>query len=47
MKVKRRSKPALMRAVHYCLIHNTLLSPPEILIKLTTSENGHPTCLSA
>jgi hypothetical protein len=27
-----------MRAVHRCLIHNTLLSPPEILIELTTSE---------
>jgi uncharacterized OsmC-like protein len=28
----------LMRAVHHCLIHNTLLSPPEILIELTTGE---------
>ena len=28
----------IMRAVHRCLIHNTLLSPPEILIELTTSE---------
>ena len=27
----------LMRSVHRCLIHNTLLSPPEILIELTTS----------
>jgi uncharacterized OsmC-like protein len=27
----------MMRAVHRCLIHNTLLSPPEILIELTTS----------
>jgi uncharacterized OsmC-like protein len=24
----------LMRAVHHCLIHNTLLSPPEIAIEL-------------
>jgi putative redox protein len=24
----------LMRSVHHCLIHNTLLSPPEIAIKL-------------
>ncbi len=30
----------LMRAVHHCLIHNTLLSPPEILIELTTSETA-------
>lgn len=28
----------MMRAVHRCLIHNTLLSPPEILIELTASE---------
>jgi uncharacterized OsmC-like protein len=28
----------LMRSVHHCLIHNTLLSPPEIAIELTTSE---------
>jgi uncharacterized OsmC-like protein len=26
----------LMRSVHHCLIHNTLLSPPEIRIELTT-----------
>ena len=30
----------LMRAVHRCLIHNTLLAPPEILIELTTSETA-------
>jgi uncharacterized OsmC-like protein len=30
----------MMRAVHRCLIHNTLLSPPEILIELTTSETA-------
>jgi putative redox protein len=28
----------IRRAVHRCLIHNTLLSSPEILIELTTSE---------
>jgi uncharacterized OsmC-like protein len=28
----------LMRSVHHCLIHNTLLSPPEIAIELTTKE---------
>ncbi|MGD0482698.1 MAG: OsmC family protein [Terracidiphilus sp.] len=25
---------ALMRSVHHCLVHNTLLSPPEIAIEL-------------
>jgi len=29
---------ALMRSVHHCLIHNTLLSPPEIAIELSTRE---------
>jgi hypothetical protein len=29
-----------MRAVHHCLIHNTLLSQPEILIELTMSETA-------
>jgi len=28
----------LMRSVHHCLIHNTLLSPPEIAIELTVRE---------
>jgi uncharacterized OsmC-like protein len=32
----------LMRSVHHCLIHNTLLSPPEIAIELTTSEPVTP-----
>jgi len=27
-------KTALMRSIHHCLIHNTLLSPPEIAIEL-------------
>ncbi len=26
----------MMRAVHYCLVHNTLLSPPEIAIELSS-----------
>jgi putative redox protein len=30
----------LMRSVHHCLIHNTLLSPPEIAIELTTKESA-------
>ena len=28
----------MMRSVHSCLIHNTLLSPPEILIELSAME---------
>jgi len=28
----------LMRAVHHCLVHNTLLSPPEIKIELAIME---------
>jgi uncharacterized OsmC-like protein len=29
-------REGLMRSVHHCLIHNTLLSPPEISIELIT-----------
>ncbi len=28
----------LMRSVHHCLVHNTLLSPPEIKIELAVAE---------
>jgi len=28
----------LMRCVHHCLVHNTLLRPPSIEIQLTTNE---------
>jgi uncharacterized OsmC-like protein len=28
----------LIRSVHHCLVHNTLLMPPEIAIELNTSE---------
>jgi len=34
----------LMRSVHHCLIHNTLLSPPEIAIELTVND---PTAVPA
>jgi len=30
----------LMRSVHHCLIHNTLLSPPEIKIELCTGDTA-------
>ena len=29
----------LMRSVHHCLVHNTLLAPPEIKIELATAES--------
>ena len=28
----------LMRSVHHCLVHNTLLTPPEIKIELAVAE---------
>jgi hypothetical protein len=28
----------LMRSVHHCLVHNTLLTPPEIKIDLAIAE---------
>lgn len=31
-------REGLMRAVHYCLIHNTLLNPPQIEIDLAVGE---------
>jgi putative redox protein len=33
-------RAALIRSVNQCLIHNTLLSPPEIAIELTTLETA-------
>ncbi len=32
----------LMRSVHHCLIHNTLLAPPEIKIELAIAEASVP-----
>jgi uncharacterized OsmC-like protein len=34
--LSEEQREALMRSVHHCLIHNTLLSPPEIKIELVT-----------
>ena len=31
-------KEGLMRSVHHCLVHNTLLAPPEIKIELAKAE---------
>jgi hypothetical protein len=28
-----------MRSVHHCLVHNTLLTPPEIKIELAIAES--------
>lgn len=30
----------LMRSVHHCLVHNTLLTPPEIKIELAIAESA-------
>jgi uncharacterized OsmC-like protein len=30
----------LMRSVHHCLVHNTLLTPPEIKIELSIAETA-------
>jgi putative redox protein len=30
----------LMRSVHHCLVHNTLLAPPEIKMELATAESA-------
>ncbi len=32
----------VMRSVHHCLVHNTLLNPPEINIKLSVGEAALP-----
>ncbi|MDR3752845.1 MAG: OsmC family protein [Terracidiphilus sp.] len=32
----------LMRSVHHCLVHNTLLTPPEIVIDLSAKEIAAP-----
>ena len=34
--LEEKHQPALMRAVKACLIHNTLLAPPEIVVTLET-----------
>ena len=32
----------LMRSVHHCLVHNTLLAPPEIKIELAIAQAAEP-----
>jgi uncharacterized OsmC-like protein len=36
VSLTEEQREGMMRAVHHCLVHNTLLSPPEIAIELTT-----------
>jgi len=38
VNLSQEQTEGLMRSVHHCLIHNTLLSPPEIVIELTVQE---------
>jgi len=38
ISLTQEQKEGLTRSVHHCLVHNTLLTPPEITIELTTSE---------
>jgi hypothetical protein len=33
-------KEGLMRSVHHCLVHNTLLTPPEVRIELIAGERS-------
>ena len=36
VSLTEEQREGMMRAVHHCLVRNTLLSPPEIAIELTT-----------
>jgi uncharacterized OsmC-like protein len=36
VQLTHEHREGLIRAVHRCLVHNTLLSPPEIKIELTS-----------
>jgi uncharacterized OsmC-like protein len=38
VSLTEEQREALVRSVHHCLVHNTLLFPPEISIELTTKE---------
>jgi uncharacterized OsmC-like protein len=38
ISLTEEQKEGLVRSVHHCLVHNTLLMPPEIAVELTTSE---------
>jgi len=44
VSLTENQQAALIRSVNQCLIHNTLLTPPEIAIELTTQEAAvlHP-----
>jgi len=36
--LNQEQNEGLMRSVHHCLVHNTLLAPPEIRIEIATAE---------
>lgn len=40
-------RQAMLRSVHHCLVHNTLLNPPEIAIEVHAAENAEAQPLEA
>lgn len=40
-------RQAMLRSVHHCLVHNTLLNPPEIAIELEAGKNKEAAPLEA
>jgi len=38
VSLTQEQNDGLMRSVHHCLVHNTLLAPPEIKIELALAE---------
>jgi uncharacterized OsmC-like protein len=38
--LSEEQREGLMRSVHHCLVHNTLMAPPEIAIELTAKETA-------
>ena len=41
VELPRKHRDGLEQAVHYCLIHNTLLNPPSIAIEIKTAVLSH------
>jgi putative redox protein len=40
VSLTQEQNEGLMRSVHHCLVHNTLLSPPQIQIELAVGEQA-------
>jgi uncharacterized OsmC-like protein len=38
VSLSEEQREGLLRSVHHCLVHNTLMAPPEIAIELTAKE---------